>query len=58
MGVMIVATSILFGTKLGKPLAIAALVGTRMPMALGLTAFLMSPLLSVVAGQFQLPGTS
>jgi ABC-2 type transport system permease protein len=71
MGVMIAATSILFGTKWGNPLPVAALVGTSVLMAIGLTAFLMSlaknadqgtgmaalviVLLSVVGGQFLPP---
>jgi ABC-2 type transport system permease protein len=71
MGVMIAATAILFGTKWGNPLPVAALVGTSVLMAIGLTAFLMSlaknadqgtgmaalviVLLSVVGGQFLPP---
>ncbi len=71
MGVMISATSILFGTKWGNPLPVAALVATSVLMAIGLTAFLMSlaknaeqgtamaaiviSLLSVVGGQFLPP---
>jgi ABC-2 type transport system permease protein len=71
MSVMIAATSILFGTKWGNPLPVAALVATSVLMAIGLTAFLMSlaknadqgtamaalviTLLSVVGGQFLPP---
>jgi ABC-2 type transport system permease protein len=71
MSVMIVATSVLFGTKWGNPLPIAALVATSVLMAIGLTAFLMSlaknaeqgtamaaiviALLSVVGGHFLPP---
>ena len=71
MSVMIAATSILFGTKWGNPLPVAALVATSVLMAIGLTAFLMSlaknaeqgtamaaiviSLLSVVGGQFLPP---
>ena len=71
MSVMIAATSILFGTKWGNPLPVAALVATSVLMAIGLTAFLMSlaknaeqgtamaalviALLSIVGGQFLPP---
>jgi ABC-2 type transport system permease protein len=71
MSVMIAATSILFGTKWGNPLPVAALVATSVLMAIGLTAFLMSlaknaeqgtamaalviSLLSVVGGHFLPP---
>ena len=71
MVVMIAATSILFGTKWGNPLPVAALVATSVLMAIGLTAFLMSlaknaeqgsalaalviTLLSIVGGQFLPP---
>ena len=71
MSVMIAATSILFGTKWGNPLPVAALVATSVVMAIGLTAFLMSlaknadqgtamaalviSLLSVVGGHFLPP---
>jgi ABC-2 type transport system permease protein len=68
MSVMIAATSLLFGTSWGNPLPVAALVGTNVLMAIGLTAFLMSlaenaeqgqglaaiviNLLAVVSGQY------
>ena len=68
MSVMIAATSLLFGTAWGNPLPVAALVGTNVLMAIGLTAFLMSlaenaeqgqglaaiviNLLAVVSGQY------
>ncbi len=68
MSVMIAATSLLFGTIWGNPLPVAALVGTNVLMAIGLTAFLMSlaenaeqgqglaaiviNVLAVVSGQF------
>jgi len=68
MGVMIAATSILFGTHWGNSIPVAALVATSVLMAIGLTAFLMSlaknaeqgtavaalviSLLSVIGGQF------
>jgi ABC-2 type transport system permease protein len=71
MSVMIAATSILFGTKWGNPLPVAAMVATSVLMAIGLTAFLMSlaknaeqgtamaalviSLLSIVGGQFLPP---
>jgi ABC-2 type transport system permease protein len=71
MVVMIVATSILFGTKWGRPLPVAALVVSSVFMAIGLTAFLMSlaknaeqgtgvaalviAVLSIVGGQFLPP---
>ncbi len=71
MTVMIAATSILFGTKWGNPLPVAALVATSVLMAIGLTAFLMSlaknaeqgtalaaiviSLLSIVGGHFLPP---
>ena len=71
MSVMIAATSILFGTKWGNPLPVAALVATSVLMAIGLTAFLMSlaknaeqgaamaalviALLSIVGGHFLPP---
>src|SRR5262245_55788246 len=42
MSVMIAATSLLFGTRWGNPLPVAALVGTNVLMAIGFTAFLMS----------------
>ncbi|MFZ0659248.1 MAG: ABC transporter permease [Candidatus Binataceae bacterium] len=69
--VMIVATSVLFGTRWGNPFLVAALAVTSVLMAIGLTAFLMSlaknaeqgmglaalviALLSVVGGQFLPP---
>jgi ABC-2 type transport system permease protein len=68
MAVMIVATSLFFGTTWGNPLPVAVLVGTSVLMAIGLTAFFMSLaenaeqgqglasivifLLAVVGGQF------
>jgi ABC-2 type transport system permease protein len=68
---MIAATSLLFGTKWGNPLLVAALTVTSVLMAIGLTGFLMSlaknaeqgtamaalviALLSVVGGQFLPP---
>jgi ABC-type uncharacterized transport system permease subunit len=68
MSVMIAATSLLFATSWGNPLPVAALVGTNVLMAIGLTAFLMSlaenaeqgqglaaiviNLLAVVSGQY------
>ena len=71
MGTMIVATSLMFGTRWGNPLPTAALVFTSVLMAIGLTAFLMSlaknaeqgaalaamviTLLSIVGGQFLPP---
>lgn len=71
MVVMIAATSILFGTKWGRPVPVAALVLSSVFMAIGLTAFLMSlaknaeqgtgiaalviVILSVVGGQFLPP---
>ena len=71
MSVMIVATSLLFGTRWGNPLPLAALVATSVLMAIGLTAFLMSlaknaeqgtamaaiviSLLSIVGGHFLPP---
>ena len=71
MVVMIAATSILFGTKWGNPLPVAAMVATSVLMAIGLTAFIMSlaknaeqgsaiaalviTLLAVVGGQFLPP---
>jgi ABC-2 type transport system permease protein len=71
MGTMIVATSILFGTRWGNPLPTAALMFTSVLMAIGLTALLMSlannadqgtalaalviTLLSIVGGQFLPP---
>ncbi len=71
MATMIVATSLLFGTAWGNPLPVAALVGTSVLMAIGLTAFFMSLvenaeqgqglasivifLLAVVGGQFLPP---
>ncbi len=71
MVVMILATSLLFGTHWGNPLPAAMLVGTSVLMAIGLTAFFMSLaenaeqgqglasivifLLAVVGGQFLPP---
>jgi len=71
MGTMIVATSLMFGTRWGNPLPTAALAFTSVLMAIGLTAFLMSlannaeqgaalagmviALLSIVGGQFLPP---
>ncbi|MBI3799278.1 MAG: ABC transporter permease [Deltaproteobacteria bacterium] len=71
MAVMIVATSLLFGTSWGNPLPVVVLVGTSVLMAIGLTAFFMSLaenaeqgqglasivifLLAVVGGQFLPP---
>lgn len=71
MSVMVAATSLLFGTQWGNPLPVAALVGTSVLMAIGLTAFFMSLaenaeqgqgmanivifLLAVVGGQFLPP---
>ena len=71
MGTMIVATSLMFGTRWGNPLPTAALVFTSVLMAIGLTAFLMSlasnaeqgtalaamviTLLSIIGGQFLPP---
>jgi ABC-2 type transport system permease protein len=68
MSVMIAATSLLFGTRWGNPLPVAALLGTSVLMAIGLAAFFMSLaenaeqgqglanivilLLAVVSGQF------
>jgi linearmycin/streptolysin S transport system permease protein len=71
MSVMIAATSILFGTRWGNPIPVAALVATSVLMAIGMTAFFMSLarnadqgqglasvailLLAVVGGQFLPP---
>src|SRR5262245_29337752 len=71
MTVMILATSLLFGTPWGNPLPAAMLVGTSVLMAIGLTAFFMSLaenaeqgqglasivifLLAIVGGQFLPP---
>lgn len=71
MGVMIAATSLLFGTRWGAPLPVACLVLTSIWMAIGMTAFFMSVaanaeqgqalasisifLLAVVGGQFMPP---
>ncbi|HEV8718228.1 MAG TPA: ABC transporter permease [Candidatus Binatia bacterium] len=71
MSVMIAATLLLFGTTWGNPLPVAALVGTSVLMAIGLTAFFMSLaenaeqgqglasiiifLLAIVGGQFLPP---
>ena len=71
MAVMIAATSLLFGTRWGNPLLVAALTVTSVLMAIGLTGFLMSlaknaeqgtamaalviTLMSVVGGQFLPP---
>jgi ABC-2 type transport system permease protein len=71
MATMIVATSLMFGTRWGNPLLTMALMFTSVLMAIGLTAFLMSlannaeqgtalaamviALLSIVGGQFLPP---
>ena len=71
MGVMIAATSLLFGTDWGAPLSVACLVFTTVWMAIGMTSFFMSVaenaeqgqmlasisifLLAVIGGQFMPP---
>jgi len=71
MIVMIAATSLLFGTRWGAPLPVAALVFATVAMAVGLTSFLMATardgdqgsfrativifVLAVVGGQFMPP---
>lgn len=68
MGVMIAATSLLFGTDWGSPVAVASLVVSTVLMAIGMTSFFMAVannaeqgqmlasisifLLAVVGGQF------
>jgi len=51
MGVMILATSLAFGTRWGSPLAVGSLVLSSVLMAIGMTSFFMSVSSSAQQGQ-------